>query len=184
MSDPSMGFSEDAWEQLALETLAQLAWKPLYGKDIAPGTGARESWAELAIRPRLLEALRTHNPTVPAEYLAQALAEILIPKSIDALTENHRIHTYLVDGFRGITYVDQAGQEVTPTIRLLSPNPDDNEWLAVNQVTLRQGDHTRRFDVVLYCNGMPVSIIELKKASSQSADVAAAHAQLIGRAHV
>jgi len=150
----------------------------LHGTDIAPGAGERESWAELAIRPRLLEALRTHNPTVPAEYLAQALAEILIPKSADALTENHRIHTYLVDGFRGITYVDPTGAEVTPTIRLLSPNPDDNQWLAVNQVTLRQGDYTRRFDVVLYCNGMPVAIIELKKASSQSADVAAAHAQL------
>jgi len=81
-----------------------------------------------------------------------------------------------VDGFRGISYVDPSGQEVTPTIRLLSPNPDDNEWLAVNQVTLRQGDYKRRFDVVLYCNGMPVSIIELKKASSQSAGVAAAHA--------
>jgi type I restriction enzyme R subunit len=61
---------------------------------------------------------------------------------------------------------------------LLSSNPDDNEWLAVNQVTVRQGDYTRRFDVVLYCNGMPVAIIELKKASSQRADVAAAHAQL------
>lgn len=173
-----MGFSEDAWEQLALETLGVLAWKPLHGTDVAPGTGERESWAELAIRPRVLEALRTRNPTVPAEYLAQAAAEILTPKSVDALTENYRIHTYMVDGFRGITYIDATGAEVTPTIRLLSPNPDDNEWLAVNQVTVRHGDYARRFDVVLYCNGMPVAIIELKKASSQSADVAAAHAQL------
>jgi len=72
---------------VALETLGDLAWKPLHGKEIAPGTGERESWAELAIRPRLLEAWRTHNPTVPAEYLSQALAEILAPKSVDALTE-------------------------------------------------------------------------------------------------
>ena len=156
MTDQPMGFSEDAWEQLALETLSELAWTPLHGRDIAPGTGERESWAELAIRPRLLDALRTHNPTVPVEYLAQALAEILIPKSVDALTENHRIHTYLVDGFRGITYVDQSGKEVTPTIRLLSASPDDNEWLAINQVTVRQGDYARRFDVVLYCTGMPL----------------------------
>jgi type I restriction enzyme R subunit len=178
VTDQLMGFSEDAWEQLALETLGQLAWKPLHGKDIAPGTGERDSWAELAIRPRLLHALRTHNPTVPAEYLAQALAEILAPKSADALSENHRIHNWMVDGFRGITYIDPSGQDVTPTIRLLSSNPDDNEWLAVNQVTVRLGDYVRRFDVVLYCNGMPVAVIELKKAASQSADVAAAHAQL------
>ena len=61
MTDQPMGFSEDAWEQLALETLSELAWTPLHGTDIAPGTGERESWAELAIRHRLLDALRTHN---------------------------------------------------------------------------------------------------------------------------
>lgn len=173
-----MTFNEDQWEQLALETLGELGWRPIHGADIAPGKGEREAWAELAIRPRLLEALRTHNPTVPAEYLAQAVAEILSPKSMDPLTENHRIHGYLVDGFRGISYIDSTGQEVTPTIRLLSPHADENEWLAVNQVTVRHGDYTRRFDVVLYCNGMPLGIIELKKASSQHADVATAHAQL------
>jgi type I restriction enzyme, R subunit len=125
-----------------------------------------------------LGCVATHNPAVPAEYLSQAKAEILTSTSVDAMTENHRVHNCLVDGFRGISYIDPSGAEVTPTIRLLSSNPDENEWLAINQVTVRQGDFKRRFDVVLYCNGMPLAIFELKKASSQSADVAAAHAQL------
>jgi len=68
--------------------------------------------------------------------------------------------------------------EVTPTIRLISQDPDENDWLAVNQVRIVSSEHRRRFDVVLYCNGMPVSIIELKNAGSQYADVPAAHNQL------
>jgi type I restriction enzyme R subunit len=82
-----------------------------------------------------------------------------------------------VDGYR-LSYIDSDGNEANPTIHLLSADADQNDWLAVNQVTLMQGDYKRRFDIVLYCNGMPVSIIELKKAGSATADLPAAHAQL------
>jgi len=172
-----MGFSEAAWEQLTLDALGELGWLPVAGEKIAPGSGERDSWDELLIRPRLLAALQKFNPTVPAQYLAQAVAEIASPKSKDAIAENLRIHQYLVDGFR-LSYIDTDGTEHNPTISLLSADPDQNDWLAVNQVTLIQGDYKRRFDLVLYCNGMPVSIIELKKAGTKTADVASAHAQL------
>jgi type I restriction enzyme R subunit len=178
MAEMATGFSEDDWEQLALEALAELGWTPLHGTAIRPGTGERQSWDELVIPSRLLNALRTLNPAVPAQYLQQALAEITTPKSVDAITENHRLHAYLVDGFRGISYIDPDGSELTPTIRLISTDPDANKWLAVNQVTVIQGDHQRRFDIVLYCNGLPVAVIELKQAGSSHADVAGAHAQL------
>ncbi|MGH3765386.1 MAG: type I restriction endonuclease subunit R [Pseudonocardiaceae bacterium] len=172
------GFSEEQWEELAQEVLGELGWKPVHGSAVAPGSGERQSWDELVIPSRLLEALRTLNPAVPVQYLQQAIAEITSPKSHDAITENHRLHNYLVDGFRGITYIDADGAEVTPTIRLISADPDANDWLAANQVRIVQGDYQRRFDLLLYCNGMPVSIIELKKAGSEQADVAGAHAQL------
>jgi type I restriction enzyme R subunit len=174
---PAIGFSEADWEGVAKERLGELDWKPMTGQDIAPGTGERDTWDELLIRPRLLGALQKFNPTVPLQYLQQAAAEISSPKSNDPMAENHRIHGYFVDGYR-LSYIDADGLEANPTIRLLSPDPDQNDWLAVNQVTLIQGDYKRRFDVVLYCNGMPVSIVELKKAGSATADVAAAHAQL------
>ena len=175
---PPVGFSEAAWENFALDQLAEpLGWLPLAGEKIAPGSGERDTWDELLIRPRLLEALRTLNPTVPVEYLRQALAEIASPKSMDAITENHRMHDYLVSGFP-LSYIDSDGNEANPSIRLISEDPDQNDWLAVNQVTIVQGDYKRRFDLVLYCNGMPVSIVELKKAGSERATVAAAHAQL------
>jgi type I restriction enzyme R subunit len=173
-----LGYSEADWEGSALEMLAEpLGWLPKTGHDIAPGTGERDTWDELLIRPRLLKALHKFNPAVPMQYLKQALAEIASPKSADAITENKRIHDYLTDGFR-LTYIDTDGTEASPTLRLLSHDPDENDWLAVNQVTIVQGDYKRRFDLVLYCNGMPVSIVELKKAGSKNADVPAAHNQL------
>ncbi len=178
MIQTATAFSEADWEGLALEQLAELGWRPKHGEDIAPGTGERDSWDELLIRPRLLNALRKFNPSVPEQYLQQAVAEIAVPKSQDAITENHRMHSYLVDGFRGISYLESDGSEANPTLRLLNADEDANDWLAVSQVTLVQGDYRRRFDLVLYCNGMPVSIVELKKAGSAHADVAGAHAQL------
>ena len=174
----SQGLSEAAWEDFALDQLGEpLGWLALAGEQIAPGTGERESWGELLIRPRLLEALRNLNPAVPVDYLRQALAELTAPKSTDAITENQRMHEYFVHGYP-FTYLDASGAEVSPSIRLISSDPAQNDWLAVNQVTLAQGDYLRRFDLVLYCNGMPVSIIELKKAGNERATVAAAHAQL------
>lgn len=172
------GISEAEWEQLALDTLAEpLLWRPVAGEAVAPGTDERDSWSELLIRPRLLAAMQKLNPAVPATYLLQALAEIVAPKSQDPIAENHRIHDILVGGYR-LSYLDADGTEHNPTIRLVSHDPDEDDWLAVNQVTIRQGDRSRRFDLVLYLNGMPVSIVELKKAGTERADATSAHAQL------
>jgi type I restriction enzyme R subunit len=188
-----MKLGESDWEQLALEVLAELGWTPLPGAAIAPGATAvvgpgseplsepqpqRPGWDEVLIPSRLRAALRRLNPTVPREYLDQALAAIASPTSQDAITENKRIHDYLVGGFRGISYIDEAGREQNPTIHLFSKDPEDDEWLAVNQVTVVRGDVERRFDVVLYVNGMPLAVLELKRAGSASADLAAAQAQI------
>ena len=171
-------FSEGAWEQEALDTLAEpLGWRPTKGDEIAPGRDERDIWDDLLIRPRLLEALRRLNPGVPGEYLHQAVAEIAAPKSQDAITENHRIHQYLVGGYP-LSYIDSHGVEQNPRLRLLGSDPSENDWLAVNQVTLRQGDLHRRFDIVLFVNGMPLVVVELKRAGLASAGVPDAHRQL------
>ncbi|MGL4340245.1 MAG: type I restriction endonuclease subunit R, partial [Rhodoglobus sp.] len=172
------GMSEAQWEGVALDELGELGWTPTPGEKIAPGSGGRDTWDELLIRPHLLEALVKLNPTIPVQYLRQAITEIAAPTSQDAIAENQRIHDFLVNGYP-MSYLDANGSEVNPTLALVDfRNPDANRWLAVNQVTIIHGDYTRRFDLVLYCNGMPVSIIELKKAGAKNADLATAHAQL------
>ncbi|MEX0426370.1 type I restriction endonuclease subunit R [Nocardioides sp. DS6] len=171
--------SEAEWEQIALEKLYEHEWTTGHGPEIAPGTpSGRDGWDDVVLRGRTLEALRRLNPLVPGEYLEQALAEIVAPTSQDAIAENYRLHRILVDGYRGISYVDRDGVEQNPTIRLVSHRVEDNDFLAVNQVTIRNADVERRFDVVLYLNGLPVVIVELKKAGSEQADLAAAYAQL------
>jgi type I restriction enzyme R subunit len=172
------GVNEAQWEAIALEAVADQEWEPLPGTAIAPGTdGGRTSWADLVLPSRTLAKLRELNPHVPSDYLAQALAEVIEPTSQDAIAENYRLHQILTKGYRGISYTDADGVEQNPTIRLVSHQPWENQLLAVNQVTVRSADVARRFDVVLYLNGLPVAIFELKRASAKE-DLEAAHAQL------
>jgi type I restriction enzyme R subunit len=173
------GFSEADWEGVALDALAEQEWRSLPGAAIAPGTeNGRASWDDIVLPGRMLAKMRELNPQVPAEYVEQALAEIIQPTSQDAIAENYRLHQICVQGYRGISYIDADGVEQNPTIRLVSHQVGENELLAVNQVTVRTVEVERRFDVVLYLNGMPISIFELKQAGAAKADLDAAHAQL------
>ena len=169
---------EDAWEQLVIDRMGELDWQYTPGAEVAPGSGERESWQDIVLRGTLDQALKNLNPDVPWEYLQQAASEVLAPQSQDAISENHRLHQILRDGYRGITYVDHDGRERTPVIRFLSGDPALNSYRVVNQVTLRRGQVERRFDVVAYVNGLPLAIMELKQAGSRAATAEAAFNQL------
>lgn len=170
--------SEADWEQLALDELGELGWEHSHGVDVAPGSGERTAWSDIVLRGSLDQALKNLNPGVPAEYLDQAASEVLAPQSQDAITENRRLHDVLVNGYRGITYVDHEGREQNPVIRFLSADVERNSYRAVNQVTIRRGQIERRFDIVCYVNGLPLVIIELKQAGSAHATSELAFDQL------
>ena len=170
--------NEAAWEAIALEILAEVEWETMTGEEISPYHHQRATWSDPIIQPRLAAALLRLNPTVPQAYLEQAQAELLHPRSADAITENFRFHEAMTQGYRGLSYVDADGIEQNPTLRLISSKPDENEYLAVNQVRLTDREHDRRLDVVLYCNGLPVAVIELKDAGNARTSSAGAHAQL------
>ena len=174
------GMSEAGWEALALDTLGELAWQAVEGKAIAPGSGERESWRELIIPGRLRAAIERIHPELPEPAVEEALQVVLSPKSRDARGENHQVHRYLTDGIRSVTYADEHGAEHTPTIRLIDyGDPYANDFLAANQVMVIDGDHKRRFDIVLYVNGLPLGVIELKKAGDENAGLEGAHAQVM-----
>lgn len=173
-----IGMHEQDWEEHALEVLAEYGWETLRGPAVAPGSGQRASWEDPVLHGTLSSALRTLNPTVPPEYLDQAAAEVLTPASQDAIAENHRLHQVLVRGYTGITYVDRDGEQQTPTIRFLSSDASRNTYHAVNQLTLRSRQAERRFDVVLYINGLPLAVIELKNAGTKHTTAETAFHQL------
>ncbi|GLW08731.1 DEAD/DEAH box helicase [Microtetraspora sp. NBRC 13810] len=174
------GLNEREWEIFALETLAELAWETTDGTRIAPGSGERESWAELIIPGRLRNQIKRINPQLPLAAVDEIVDLLLTPKSLDAKAENRRVHEYLTKGVRSVVYTDAAGAERNPTIHLIDRlQPYNNDFLAVQQVRIVEGEANRRFDIVLYLNGLPVGIVELKKASDKQATPEAAHAQLV-----
>lgn len=167
--------SEAEWEQVALEVLAEQGWQPTTGAEIA---GERSSLSEIVLTGRVQAAARRLNPAVPELYLRQAVTEILTPASTDAISEARRLHQVLVEGYRGVSWIDHDGVEQNPTIRLIGPQVADNDWLAVHQLKIADAEHHRRFDVVGFVNGLPVLIAELKQAGLAHATLSAAHAQL------
>lgn len=169
--------SEENYEDYVLDRLGDHGWEKSIGDDCSPHTGMRTGWDSLIHRNDFLEALKRLNPSVPTHYLKQAADDILTPTSGDAISENERIHTLLTEGYRGLNYI-QDGERQDPTIYLISRLPEKNRYRAVRQVVLRNRDHSRRFDIVLYLNGLPVSIIELKRTLGESVDYSPARNQL------
>jgi type I restriction enzyme R subunit len=174
------GMSEAQWELLALDTLGEIGWEPLGGAKIAPGSGERESWDELIIPHRLRDAIARINPKLSQQAIDDAVKTVLTPKSRDVCSENREVHKYLTEGIRSVVFTDVRGAEQNPTIKLIDTrDPWSNDFLAVSQVQVIEGERRRRFDIVLYLNGLPVGVIELKKAGDGQATLEDAYAQLM-----
>jgi len=174
------GMSEAEWEQFVMDELAELAWEPKDGKQIAPGSGERGSWSELIIPGRLRDSIVRINPGLPASAVGDAVNIVLSATSQDARAENFRMHEFLTRGIRSVVYTDAYGAERNPIVRLIDQkDPENNDYMAAHQVTAVDGEHRRRFDVVLYINGMPLGIVELKKTSADGGSLKGAHAQLM-----
>ncbi|MEU1667096.1 type I restriction endonuclease subunit R [Streptomyces sparsogenes] len=170
--------TEADWEQLAMDELAELAWQRRSGKDVAPGSGSRPSWDDLILHDELRAAIERLNPDLPPTAVREALRKATDPTSREVFPENRLSHECLTSGVR-LTYTDDFGAEQTPTVRLVDlRDADANTYHAVNQVTVIDGDHNRRFDVVLYVNGLPLAVVELKSAADEDATLKDAHAQL------
>ncbi|MDI5936679.1 MULTISPECIES: type I restriction endonuclease subunit R [unclassified Micromonospora] len=177
-----MGFdgrmNEAGWEALALEQLGELGWEPGAGKDFAPGSGQRRNWADLVLVEDLRAAIERLNPDLPPTAVADAVRVAADEQSGAAFAENREAHKRLVHGI-SIVYTDAHGAEHNPTVRLVDlHDPGRNVYRAINQVTVIDGDFRRRLDIVLYLNGLPVAIVELKNAADENATLTGAHAQL------
>ena len=171
------GFTESVVEEAALEWFGELGYQVQHGPEIAPGEPAaeRESYEHVILEQRLREALARLNPDVPQEGIDEAfrkLTRISSPQLIDA---NHELHYYLVNGV-SVEYLRKDGSIGYDPVWVINfdaaPGEDDaNDWLVVNQLTVTESGHTRRPDVVVYVNGLPLAVIELKNAAAESATI-------------
>ena len=176
------GVTEDAVEQAMLEWLASLGWSVAHGPDISPpdaktpGT-ERDSYREVALRHRLADAIARLNPHIPPGARDDALRRVLSPNAPALVSANRQLHRCLVDGVP--VEFQKDGETRGDRVRLLDfADVAANDWLAVNQFSVQGPKLTRRPDVVLFVNGLPLVVVELKNPGDEEADIWAAWNQL------
>ena len=173
-------FCESTIESAALAWLEASGWQVAHGSDLAPGALAseRRDYSEVALTGRLRDALARLNPDLPVEALEDAFRQLTQPQGADLIQRNRALHRLLVDGVT-VEYRDAGGAIRGAQARVIDfDDPANNDWLAVNQFTVVENKHTRRPDVVLFVNGLPLAVLELKNAADEKATIWTAWQQL------
>ncbi len=176
----SAAFTESTVEAAALGWLQAIGWNIAHGPDIAPDTllAERRDYGEVVLGARLRDALARLNPGLPAEALEDAFRKLTRPTGADLLQRNRALHRMLVEG---VTVEYRHADGGIRGAQARDADFDDrrrNDWLAVNQFTVVENKHERRPDVVLFVNGLPLAVLELKNAADEDATIWAAHHQL------
>ena len=173
-------FTESEVEAATLEWLESLGWMVAHGPNIAPHAAdtERADYSEVVLEHRLRDALARLNPALPAVALDDAFRKLTRPNGSTLEARNRAFHRMLVDGVT-IEYRTVGGALRGAQVSILDyENPANNDWLAVNQFTVVEGEHQRRPDVVLFVNGLPLGLIELKNPADEKATVWTAWQQI------
>ena len=175
-------FSESVVEEAALEWFEGLGYSVLGGPEIAYGEPAAErtdpEYRDMVLEGRVRQALARLNPDLPPEALDDAFRKLTRIDSPSLITRNRDLHSMLVDGVN-VEYARPDGSIAGAQALLVDfEDPENNDWLAVNQFTVTEGQHARRPDVVILLNGLPIAVIELKNATDENATIWNAFNQL------
>mgnify|MGYP000904958503 CR=1 FL=1 len=176
----SWGFTESEVEDAALAWLDDLGYTILHGPEIAPGEpfAEREDYGQVVLAERLRQALYRLNPDVPPIAIDEAFRKLAVPESASLVGNNATLHRYLVEGVP-VEYPHADGAFRGDLVRALDYDaPEANAFLAINQFTVVENKHTRRPDVVLFVNGLPLVLVELKNAADENATLWSAFHQL------
>jgi len=170
---------ESEIEQIALDLLRdENGYTVLYGPDLAEGNAPERTYPEVVLQNRLRQAIDRLNPAIPAEAREEAFKKTLRTVSVTLTENNEAFHRFLTDGI-DVKFSIGEGKTKTDKVWLVDfNNPANNEFLAVNQYTVLENNTNKRPDIVLFINGLPLVIIELKNAADEEADVQAAFRQL------
>ena len=171
--------TENAIEAYAIELFQQQGYSYIYGADISPDGEApeRQSYQDVLLVGRLERALHRINPHIAPALLQTALKEVLRTHSPELLVNNEAFHGLLTEGVNVSHHQDGAERgEVVWLIDYI--NPDNNEFVIANQYTVIENHQNKRPDLVLFVNGMPLVIIELKNATDENATIKSAFQQL------
>jgi type I restriction enzyme R subunit len=170
--------SEDHIEQVVIQEFISLGYQYINGTDISPdGIAQEREFNEVVLKQRLEQAIHAFNPNVPNEAKDEALRKVLRSDSPDLFLNNYQFHKYLTDG---IDVEFRKGDRIAgDKVWLINyDQPEQNEFLVVNQFTIIEGNTNKRPDLILFVNGLPLVVIELKNAVNEDANIGAAFNQL------
>lgn len=173
-------FAESVVEEAALAWLEAGGWRIARGPDIAPDMlmAERRGYDEVILAQRLRDALARLNPELPADALEDAFRKLLRPEGADLIARNRAMHRLLVDGVT-VEYRSAEGDIRGAQAKVIDfDTTENNDWLAVNQFSVTENKHARRPDVVLFINGLPLAVFELKNAADEDANIWTAFHQL------
>jgi len=165
-------FVESVVEDAALQWFGELGFASKHGPHIAPGELAEErtGFGETVLAARLHNALAALNPNIPTEALDDAFRKVTTTHHPSLIVNNRAFHKMLVDGVP-VAY-QKDGRTVHDQAWLVDWNdPEENDWLVVNQFTVIEGQANRRPDLVIFVNGLPLAVIELKNAADENATI-------------
>lgn len=174
--------SEDILEQTCLQWLGDLGWTILHGPDLAPGMPycERDDYQQVFLVKRLHGALSRINPDISYQGIDEAVRRILAVTGPDLVSNNRAFHRFLTDGVDvEVQSLDGLGGSKHVKVWLLDlDNLENNDWVALNQYTVVEGNKNRRADIVLFVNGLPLSVFELKNPGDENATIKHAFNQL------
>ncbi|RLV58108.1 type I restriction endonuclease subunit R [Parashewanella curva] len=175
--------TEDQLEQQCLDWFTGLGYSYKNGYDIAPdGTEPeREDYHQVVLKQRLLNQLELLNPSLPIEALNQIVSAVSTPETPILIKNNRSFHKYLIEGVPVEYSVFEGGETVgkhTHAQLFDFNNPHNNDFLVVNQFTITGTKGNRRPDVVIFINGLPIAVIELKNPADDHADIWNAYNQI------
>ena len=180
MTAVSATFTEAEVEDAALEWLCALRWQTAYGPDIGPdgSNEERADYGTVVLEQRLRNSLARLNPSLPSEALDDAYRKLTRPEGSSLEVRNRDFHRMLVRGVTVEYRLVDGEVRWSQATAIDYERPTANDFLAVNQMTVTERDHTRRPDVVLFVNGLPLGVIELKNPTDEEADIWMAWRQL------
>ena len=173
-------FNEDDLEQVVLEWLQSLGYEYKKGNEISVMglTPERKSDKDVVLHERLEKSLKKINSDIHPRFIEKAIHELTLEKSPNLLENNLTFHENLINGIEIEDY-DDEGQSIVEIVKIVDfEHPQNNDFLAVNQLTVVNGDYTKRPDIVLFINGLPIVVIELKNSTNETVGVEDGYHQL------
>ena len=170
---------EDEIEQLAIDLLKEVGYEYYYGQEIAPDSQnpKRRSIEEVIHEEDLRNALTRLNQKTPSSLIEEAIKTIKHPHSQNLIENNEQFHKMLVEGVR-VNYA-KNGEERGEIVKIIDfQNPENNHFLAVNQYTVKEKNNIKRPDIVLFINGLPLVVIELKNPTQEDVNILSAYNQI------